>query len=325
VQPNNTMSHRTVEGEPLQADLLRLVRCTRALIEQQRASGVRWIRGRGTAAIGLGGRDRGFEAGQANAPQSGSGNDADITAPPRADDRAFGGTKAVPTSPLPSGEEVQSDRQSHSAGAVVMPVRAATPASGDLFADPGLQGAASLDALRAHIGDCTRCKLAGGRTNIVFGVGNPHAELMFVGEGPGYDEDLQGEPFVGRAGQLLTEIITKGMKLQRADVYIANIVKCRPPNNRNPEPDEIAHCQPFVFRQIELVKPRVIVALGSVAAQALLGVRTPIGRLRGVWHEFRGIKVMPTFHPAYLLRNPAEKKVVWADIKQVMRELGLQI
>ncbi|MGD9763911.1 MAG: uracil-DNA glycosylase [Candidatus Binatia bacterium] len=186
-------------------------------------------------------------------------------------------------------------------------------------------GVATLSGLRAHIGDCTRCKLAGGRTNLVFGIGSPTADLMFVGEGPGHDEDLQGEPFVGRAGQMLTEIITKGMKLRREDVYIANVVKCRPPGNRNPEPDEIASCMPFLQRQIELVAPRVIVALGTFAAQTLLGVKTPITRMRGTWQPYRDIKVMPTFHPAYLLRNPADKRLVWADIKLVMAELGLPI
>jgi uracil-DNA glycosylase len=202
-------------------------------------------------------------------------------------------------------------------------VRAA-PRTAELFSDPGLQRADRLEALRAHIGDCTRCKLARcGRTQIVFGVGNPNAALMFVGEGPGRDEDQQGEPFVGRAGQLLTEIITKGMKLRRQDVYIANVVKCRPPENRNPEPDEIAACMPFLARQVDLVRPRVIVALGTFAAQTLLGVRTPITRMRGAWQDYRGVKVMPTFHPAYLLRTPADKRVVWADIKLVMAELGL--
>jgi DNA polymerase len=162
-----------------------------------------------------------------------------------------------------------------------------------------------------------------GRTQIVFGVGNPDADLMFVGEGPGRDEDLQGEPFVGRAGQLLTEIITKGMKLRRQDVYIANVIKCRPPENRNPEADEISACMPFLARQIDLVRPRVIVALGTFAAQTVLGVKTPITRMRGTWHDYRGVKVMPTFHPAYLLRTPADKRVVWADIKLVMAELGM--
>jgi DNA polymerase len=207
----------------------------------------------------------------------------------------------------------------------VATVRKAGPVGDDLFSDPGLSRSESLAALRDHIGDCRRCKLSAGRTNLVFGVGNPAAEIMFVGEGPGRDEDLQGEPFVGRAGQLLTQIITKGMKLQRSDVYIANVIKCRPPNNRNPEPDEITSCLPFLARQVELIQPRVIVALGTFAAHTLLGLRTPITRLRGVWHEYRGVKVMPTFHPAYLLRNPGDKKLVWADIKKVMRELGLPI
>jgi DNA polymerase len=204
-------------------------------------------------------------------------------------------------------------------------VASAPPARATPAGDAPLGALTSLDALRAHIGDCRRCKLAGGRTTLVFGVGSAAADLMFIGEGPGHDEDVRGEPFVGRAGQLLTEIITKGMKLRREDVYIANVVKCRPPNNRNPEADEIASCMPFLQRQVDLVAPRVIVALGTFAAQTLLGVRTPITRLRGVWHDYRGIKVMPTFHPAYLLRTPGDKRLVWADIKLVMAELGLPI
>jgi uracil-DNA glycosylase family 4 len=183
----------------------------------------------------------------------------------------------------------------------------------------------SLDEVRDVLGECTRCKLAGGRTHIVFGAGNPNADLMFVGEGPGRDEDLKAEPFVGRAGQLLTEIITKGMKLRREDVYIANVVKCRPPDNRNPEPDEIATCIPFLQQQIAAIRPRVIVALGKFAAHTLLGVQTPITRLRGGWHEYEGVRLMPTLHPAYLLRNPADKRLVWEDIKQVMEELGLPL
>jgi DNA polymerase len=193
----------------------------------------------------------------------------------------------------------------------------------DLLIEPEVRAAADLPQLRAAIGDCTRCKLAGGRTNLVFGVGNPAAELVFVGEAPGRDEDLRGEPFVGRAGQLLTEIITKGMKLRREDVYIANIIKCRPPQNRNPEPDEIASCEPFLVRQLALIRPKVIVALGTFAAQTLLKTRTPITRLRGTWTDYHGVPLMPTFHPAYLLRNPADKRVVWADIQQVMGALGL--
>jgi len=183
--------------------------------------------------------------------------------------------------------------------------------------------AADLPQLRAAIGDCQRCKLHPGRTNLVFGVGNPAADLVFVGEAPGRDEDLRGEPFIGRAGQLLTEIITKGMKLRREDVYIANIIKCRPPQNRNPEPDEIASCEPFLVRQLALIAPKAIVALGTFAAQTLLKTRTPITRLRGVWADYHGIPLMPTFHPAYLLRNPGEKRLVWEDIQQVMSALGL--
>ena len=192
----------------------------------------------------------------------------------------------------------------------------------DLFADnkAALQ-ADSLENLRAAIGDCKLCKLCSGRTHIVFGVGNPRAKLMFVGEGPGRDEDLQGEPFVGRAGQLLTDIITKGMKLRREDVYIANVVKCRPPANRNPEPDEVAACEPFLKKQIDLVRPQIIVGLGKFAVQTLLQSKVPITKVRGTWHSYHGIKLMPTFHPAYLLRNPADKKLVWEDIQKVMKEL----
>ena len=192
----------------------------------------------------------------------------------------------------------------------------------DLFAEnsAALQ-TQSLEELRAAIGDCQRCKLCSGRTNLVFGVGNPHAALMFVGEGPGRDEDLQGEPFVGRAGQLLTDIITKGMGLKREDVYIANVVKCRPPENRNPEPDEVAACEPFLKKQIDLIRPKIIVGLGKFAVQTLLQSKMPITKLRGNWHSYHGIKLMPTFHPAYLLRNPADKKLVWEDIKKVIKEM----
>ena len=179
----------------------------------------------------------------------------------------------------------------------------------------------SLEELRDDIGDCRRCKLHLGRTHVVFGIGNPNAKLMFVGEGPGRDEDLKGEPFVGRAGQLLTDIITKGMGLTRDAVYIANVVKCRPPQNRNPEPDEVASCEPFLKKQIELIRPKIIVALGKFAVQALLQSKVPITQLRGNWHTYMGIKLMPTFHPAYLLRNPADKKLVWEDIKKVMKEM----
>jgi DNA polymerase len=177
--------------------------------------------------------------------------------------------------------------------------------------------AEGLDEVRSDIGDCTRCKLSGlGRSQVVFGVGSPSADLMFVGEAPGADEDLQGIPFVGRAGQLLTKII-EAIGLKREDVYIANVIKCRPPQNRNPEPDEIETCEPFLFRQIDIIKPKVIVTLGKFAAHTLLRREDPISRLRGKVFEYRGAKLIPTFHPAYLLRNPASKREVWEDMKLV--------
>jgi len=183
----------------------------------------------------------------------------------------------------------------------------------------------TLEQVRADLGECQRCKLAGGRRTLVYGVGNPKARLVFVGEGPGADEDAKGEPFVGRAGQLLTEIITKGMQLRREDVYICNVVKCRPPGNRNPEPDEVAACEPFLMRQLGAIGPEVIVALGKFAAQTLLRSKTPITQLRGRWFDYQGVMLMPTFHPAYLLRNPGDKRLVWEDIQKVMRVLGLPI
>jgi uracil-DNA glycosylase family 4 len=179
-----------------------------------------------------------------------------------------------------------------------------------------------LAAVRADIGDCTRCKLHTlGRSQIVFGVGNPEADLMFVGEAPGADEDIQGIPFVGRAGQLLTKII-EAIDLKREDVYIANVIKCRPPQNRNPEPDEVEKCEPFLFRQIDIIKPKVIVALGKFGAQTLLRTVEPISRLRGRVFEYRGSKLVPTFHPAYLLRNPSSKREVWEDMKLVRKLLS---
>jgi uracil-DNA glycosylase len=189
----------------------------------------------------------------------------------------------------------------------------------DPVAEGSLTPIATLDALRAHIGPaCTRCKLCKqGRSQVVFGVGNPNAQLMFVGEAPGADEDRLGEPFVGRAGQLLTKII-EAIQLQRSDVYIANVIKCRPPENRNPEPDEIATCEPFLHHQIDLIRPRVIVALGTFAAKALLKTDSPISRLRGRVHDFRGgTKLIATFHPAFLLRSPDRKRDVWEDMKKV--------
>ena len=183
----------------------------------------------------------------------------------------------------------------------------------------------TLEAIREEIGECTRCKLHTGRKNIVFGEGDPKAVIVFVGEGPGSEEDQQGRPFVGEAGQLLTDIIEKGMKIKRAEVYICNIVKCRPPGNRNPEPDEVETCIGFVKKQIRAINPRVIVTLGNVPTQNLLGTKQGITKLRGTWQTYEGIPVMPTFHPAYLLRSPGEKKKVWEDIQLVMAKLGMPI
>lgn len=181
-----------------------------------------------------------------------------------------------------------------------------------------------LASLRDEIGPaCTRCKLHTlGRRQVVFGVGNPEARLMFVGEAPGADEDEQGIPFVGRAGQLLTDIIEKGLQIPRKDVYIANVIKCRPPQNRNPEPDEVATCEPFLFRQIDAIRPTVIVALGKFGAQTLLRTLDPISKIRGRVFDYRGSKLIPTFHPAYLLRNPPAKREVWEDMKLVKRLLS---
>lgn len=248
--------------------------------------------------------------------------------------QAMSGSRAIPVglpaiegaaSPPGAGAAVPVEPSPVDAGRVLdgpTPLAAAAPGA---VPAPSAEVAASatLDDLRTAIGDCRLCRLAGGRTQLVFGVGNPEARLMFVGEGPGRDEDLKGEPFVGRAGMLLTDIIEKGMRLSRSDVYICNVVKCRPPDNRNPEPDEVDACSPFLRRQIALVKPEVIVALGKFAAQTLLATKTPIMRLRGNWHAYEGVPLMPTLHPAYLLRNPGDKKLVWQDIKLVMSRLGL--
>lgn len=183
----------------------------------------------------------------------------------------------------------------------------------------------TLEILRQEVVPCTRCKeLANTRTQTVFGVGNPQARLCFMGEAPGADEDRLGEPFVGRAGQLLDKII-EACQLKREEVYILNMLKCRPPGNRNPLPDELANCRPFLERQLELIQPEFICCLGAVSSQNLLGVTTPIGKLRGKMHRYRGAKVVCTFHPAYLLRNPAAKKDCWEDMKFLMREMGIEI
>ncbi|MGQ0506921.1 MAG: uracil-DNA glycosylase [Myxococcaceae bacterium] len=197
----------------------------------------------------------------------------------------------------------------------------AAASSADSSAEPRARRA--LDEVRIELGDCKRCGLCTTRQKIVFGVGNPRAELVFVGEGPGADEDAQGLPFVGKAGQLLTKMI-EAMGFGRDDVYICNVVKCRPPGNRNPEPEEIEACEPFLKAQLDSVRPKVIVALGKFAAQTLLREETAISRLRGKWREYEGIPLMPTFHPAYLLRSPEEKKHAWSDLKQVMTRLGKQ-
>jgi DNA polymerase len=190
------------------------------------------------------------------------------------------------------------------------------PDAADIMALPSM---GELDTVAKN---CIRCRLAKGRTQVVVGSGNRNADLMFVGEAPGRDEDLEGFPFVGRAGKLLTDII-QAMQLRRDDVYIANVIKCRPPENRNPEPDELAACRPWIDRQIELIAPRVIVTLGKFAAQSLLGRGVAISAVRGEWHSYGSIRVMPTYHPAYLLRTPSAKKDVWQDMQKVMGELGI--
>jgi uracil-DNA glycosylase family 4 len=177
----------------------------------------------------------------------------------------------------------------------------------------------TLEEVREELGDCRRCKLHSTRTNIVFGTGNPRARLVFVGEGPGRDEDLQGKPFVGLAGQLLTKII-QAIQLTREEVYIANIIKCRPPGNRNPEPDEIRTCEPFLIKQLEAIRPKLICALGTFAAQTLLKTEEKISLLRGRFHQYQGISLMPTYHPAFLLRNSNFKRDVWEDMKKIKKE-----
>lgn len=223
-------------------------------------------------------------------------------------------------SPPPPGQQAPPAGPREAPARTPAPVAPAPVAGAHRIGEKGC-GSAALVQVRDALGDCRRCKLAGGRTTLVFGVGNPQAELVFVGEGPGADEDREGEPFVGKAGQLLTKMI-QAMGYQREQVYIANVVKCRPPGNRNPEPDEIEACEPFLRAQLAAIRPRVVVALGKFAAQTLLRDTTPITRLRGRWREYEGIRLMPTFHPAYLLRSPEEKKKAWEDLQLVMKELG---
>ncbi|HEY1272757.1 MAG TPA: uracil-DNA glycosylase [Terriglobales bacterium] len=237
-------------------------------------------------------------------------------------DVAAGAAAAGPPEPQPFQPERQEEMKSHAFVSVAVEEEGMfapkKPESG--MEDP----AEALRVIREDLGDCTRCKLhKQGRKQIVFGVGDPHAELMFVGEGPGADEDAQGEPFVGRAGQLLNNMI-KAMGLRREDVYIANVVKCRPPGNRTPERDECDTCSPFLLRQIAVIKPKAIVALGAVAAKTLLAINSSMADMRGRWYDFRGTKLAVTYHPAFLLRDPRQKGEAWKDLQMVMKELGLK-
>ncbi len=238
----------------------------------------------------------------------------------------------TPSSTLQSDlrEDPQEEMTARKSAAARTIAETVTPKPEYGVADP----AAALTLIREDLGDCTRCKLHKGRTKIVFGVGNPRAELMFVGEGPGADEDAQGEPFVGRAGQLLNNMI-KAMGLRREDVYIANVVKCRPPGNRQPEPDECDTCSPFLMRQIAVIKPKVVVALGATAAKNLLAMNSSLGELRGRFYDFKPVGARPdpswpgarlavTYHPAYLLRDPRQKGEAWRDLQMVMKYLGIE-
>jgi uracil-DNA glycosylase len=239
--------------------------------------------------------------------------------------RPVGCGQAAKTTEAPDPSLAQNARRSITPPTVCA---RATAAEENLFSAPKPEAGVSdpaqaLGIIREDLGACTRCPLhKQGRKQIVFGVGNPKAHLMFVGEAPGADEDEQGEPFVGRAGQLLNNMI-KAMGLRREDVYIANVIKCRPPGNRVPERDECETCSPFLMRQIAAIRPKVIVALGAVAAKTLLALNAPMAELRGRWYDFRGTKLAVTYHPAFLLRDPRQKKEAWKDLQRVMRELGL--
>ena len=282
-----------------------------------------WLRLLGVDAVRVR-RSAGREA--AAAPPAEPWAERRADAPPEPAVAPASGTPSTGVPAVPGGlfGSLQPDppaTRARRAGERTEAAEGASPIAGALQDAPADDPATALAALRAEIGDCTRCRLSEKRTQVVFGVGSPGARLMFVGEAPGADEDAQGEPFVGRAGQLLTKII-EAMGLRRADVYIANIVKCRPPENRVPLPDEVGTCSPFLMRQIGIIRPRVIVCLGTPSAQTLLGTRETITRLRGRFREVGGVRVMPTFHPAYLLRNPAAKREVWEDMKQVMAALA---
>jgi len=247
--------------------------------------------------------------------RSGAARGARLSAPATAAPAPSRATAPAPT-PVPSVRLAVSATQDS------LEVRPVAPSAPPRPERDHAQVEAALSAIREDIGDCKRCRLCDGRTKVVFGQGSPAAELMFVGEAPGADEDASGLAFVGRAGQLLTDMIEKGMKMQRSDVFIANVIKCRPPGNRPPENDEIATCQPFLEAQIRAVNPRAIVALGATAGKFMAKSGDPISKIRGRFASWNGIPVMPTYHPAYLLRNPAAKKEVWADLRLVMDILG---
>jgi uracil-DNA glycosylase len=248
-------------------------------------------------------------------------------------DRAVPASDTAPDSSVTKNPPTAATYVPASSAAVRAKLQAATPVpaaplpvikSASLFEEGQRIENDSLERIREDIGDCKRCRLCQQRNKIVFGAGNARAELVFVGEGPGRDEDVQGLPFVGRAGKLLTQMI-EAMGLKRDDVYICNVVKCRPPENRAPEPDEMETCSPFLYRQLAVIQPKAVVCLGAIAFQALYGAKQSISRLRGQWLEFRGIPMMATYHPAYLLRNPNAKGDVWEDLKKVMAHLGLKV
>jgi uracil-DNA glycosylase len=242
-------------------------------------------------------------------------------------------TFSAPVASATSGSQPLAARTYSSVAAMRAKLQAQAPAaaaplpvikSASLFEAGERVEGDSLERIRADIGDCKRCRLCEQRNKIVFGSGSARAQLVFVGEGPGRDEDIQGLPFVGRAGKLLTQMI-EAMGLKREEVYICNVVKCRPPENRAPEPDEMETCSPFLYRQLAVIQPKAIVCLGAIAFQALYGAKQSVSRLRGQWLEFRGIPMLATYHPAYLLRNPNAKGEVWEDLKKVMAHLGLKI
>jgi uracil-DNA glycosylase len=255
------------------------------------------------------------------------------------DRRTMGKILAKTAAAQAAARAAAADKVGAAAVAVAAPVKVATPLPPNKIAAPepvfpivsaeSLFEAIdrvendSLERIREDLGECTRCRLSKQRNKIVFGQGNPRAELVFVGEGPGHDEDLQGLAFVGRAGKLLTQMI-EAMGLTRDQVYICNVVKCRPPENRKPEEDEVATCSPYLFRQLDVIAPKAVVCLGATAAQALLKTKDSISRFRGTWFDYRGTKLMATYHPAYLLRNPAAKGEVWKDLQKVMAHLGLK-